>query len=496
MPGGNSAPSAKTAALLRRSEILLLVAVALGCIGTLGFAAALIPHPFAMNFEEGNILDAALRILHGQTPYPPVGGPPYVVSPYGPVFYYSLAPLVKLFGAGFTAPRLFVLVSGIMVVLLLVFLLKQWTGSWLGALSFGLLFLAMPLVRNWIFVLRVDMFALALTLAGLYVFSSSRQTMLPALLFLAALFSKITALAAPIACWLYLLLAGERRRAWSFAGWMTGLGLAGLAALAYATHGWALFHMFMTHPDPYSIAHYFANAGPVALVNIILLIAVAALAVRDFRRRTFSLPLIYFGLATLMTFTAGKLGSDPNHLVEWQAAMCLAGGCGYQALRSDAQPEPALALIPLGLALLALVAIPHSRKPGSAFAGCPAAYHFASAAPGELLTENPGAAVVSGKKIWLSNSFEYAFLGKAGRLNQEPLIRMVQERFFGAILLGSNLADLEKAAAHPDAPQSIWPPGFVSALAANYHQAGQFTCPNAAFAFEPQAGKPQPERAP
>jgi hypothetical protein len=489
MAGGNPTPATGTMTTLRRSEIAMLIAVVLGCIGTLGFAAALIPQSFELNFEEGNDLYAALRILHGQTPYPPVGGLPYVINPYGPVFYYSLAPVVKPFGASFIAPRLFVLASGIAVVFLLVFLLKRWTGSWLVALSFGLLFLAMPLARNWVWVLRVDLFGLALTLGGLCVFTSSRRTMWPALLFLAALFAKITLLAAPIACWLYLLLSGERRRAWSLAGWMTAFGLAGVGALAYATHGWALFHMFRTHTDPYSVVHYLATIGPVALVNIVLLVAVAALAVRDFRIHTFSLPLIYFALATLATATAGKLGSDPNHLLEWQAAMCLAGGCGYQAFRSHARPEPALALIPIGLALLALIAIPHHWRPSPDFAGCPAAYRFAGTAPGEVLAENAGAAVVSGKKVWLSSSFEYAFLGKAGRLNQEPLIRLVQERFFGLILLGSNFAELEKAAAHPKAPLTIWPPGFVAALAANYHQAGHFACLNAAYAFEPRPVK-------
>jgi hypothetical protein len=487
MPGDDSLRTTEPPPVFRWSENVFLAAVILGCLATLWFAAARVRVPFAVNFEEGNILNAALRITRGATPYPPVGNPPYVVSPYGPVFYYAAAPLVAWFGTGFTASRLLVLASGVLATLFLVLLLARWTGSRRIALAFGLLFLALPLVRNWIFVLRVDLFALALALAGLYVFSLRRRPVWPALLFLAALFAKITMLAAPVACWLYLLLAGERRRAWSFAGWMAGLGLAAFAALEYATGGWLAFHLFLTHPDPYLFSHYFATVLPHALLNVVLLIAAAALAVHDYRRRAFSLPLLYFLLASVATLTAGKLGSDSNHLLEWQAAMCLAAGCGYQAARRGGRPRPeaALALVPVGLMLVVLFAIPHSARLNPELTGCAEAYRFAGQHPGPLLSENSGAAVLSGKKVWLSNAFEYAFLGKAGRLDQPPLARLVRDRFFNLILLGADLPELEKQAREPAAPTTIWPPAFVSALARNYRPVARFSCRDAKVAFEP-----------
>jgi hypothetical protein len=472
---------------IRRSEILFFAIVIAGCLATFWVAARRIPLRFSVNFEEGNALNAALRITRGETPYPPVGGPPYVVNPYGPAFYYATAPLVKFFGVSFTTPRLMVLASGILAALFIALLLARWTGSWQVAFSFGLLYLALPLVRNWIFVLRADLFAVALTLAGLYAFCVSRRTAWPALLFLAAIYAKITLVAAPIACLLYLMLAGERRRAWRLAGWMVASGLAVLGALEYVTHGWLAFHLFLTHPDPYSFSRYAAIILPYALLDIVLLIAAAALAVRDFRRRAFSLPLLYFLAASVTTLTAGKMGSDPNHLLEWQAAMCLAAGCGYQELRSRPKPEPVTALMPIGLALIVLVSIPHSARPAHDLAGCAAAYRFVEKHPGQLLSESPGVAVLAGRKVWLSNSFEYAFLGRAGRLDQEPLVRLVQERFFSLILLDNDLPELEKRAREPDSPTTIWPPAFVQALARNYRPVAEFACHDANVAFEPIA---------
>src|SRR5438477_4113552 len=64
--------------------------------------------PFQVDYEEGNILNALLRIAHGYTPYPDPHGIPNVLNPYGPAAYYLLAVPVKLFGVSFLWPRLLI----------------------------------------------------------------------------------------------------------------------------------------------------------------------------------------------------------------------------------------------------------------------------------------------------------------------------------------------------------------------------------------------------
>jgi hypothetical protein len=481
----DSAQARPASPLFSCVEIVLLAFVVAGCICTIRFAAYYLPVPYSLNFEEGIILNAAVRITHGQTPYPPVGGPPYVVDPYGPVFYYTLAPLVKWFGAGFLWPRVLALTAGLAASLFIVLLLRRWTGAWAISLAFGLLYLAMPLERTWSFILRVDFFALALALAGLYGFSKGWRPIWPALLFLAALYSKPSFIAAPLACWAAAMWGGERRRGWTFIGWMAAMGLAGLGALAYFTQGWGLFHIFRTYPDPYEFGHYSSTMLPVALVDFPLLFAGAALAVRDIRQRTLSLPLAYLLLATAVTLTAGKLGADTNQLLEWQAALCLAAGCGYYAMRSLPKPEPGLALIPVGLALVVLGTALHNPRTDPRVVGCADAYRFAAQHPGELLSQNPGAAVLSGKTVWLSNPFEYKYLCDAGLLSQQPLVRLVQQKFFGLILADGEISQLRERPFNAKNTAAIWPKPFVEALEQNYRPVARFSCAYANVAYEP-----------
>lgn len=482
-------------ALLRWSEYLLVAFVALGFLDTLRFAAYYVPMRIAVNYEEGDVLHGALQIVRGQPLYPPVHGLPYIVNPYGPVFYYAIAPLVKWFGVNFTAPRLLVVGSACAVALCVILLLKRWTNSWMIALGFGLSFLAVPLVRDWIYILRVDFFGQALAVIGLYVFATRRSLIWPALLFLAGLFTKASLVAAPVACVLYLAIAGEWKRARRLTAWMMAFGALGLGVLAWLTKGWGIFSIFLTHPDPYSFSRYLNTIRPFALLDAALLAGVFALAFHDIRRRKASLPLLYLLFASIMTFTAGKFGSDANHLIEWQAALCLAAGCGYHTLRKRPRPDATAALIPVGLVILIALGLGEGLRLNPQLKGCEAAYQFAVQQPDQLLTGNSGTAVLSGKKIWISTTFEYGFLGKTGRLDQQPLIRMVQNKFFGLILIGPDPASLEHQAAHPELPSSLWPPGFVRAVLENYHPVSRFACAYANVAYEPNPPATAPRAA-
>src|SRR5579884_838004 len=116
---------------------------------------------------------------------------------------------------------------------------------------------------------------------------------------------------------------------------------------------------------------------------------------------------------------------------------------------------------------------------------CREVYGLARETPGELLSENPGAAVLSGKTVWLSNAFEFRSLSAAGRLNPQPLIGMVERRFFSLILLQEDWPTLVGQASQPPTENTIWPREFVQALGRNYRPLRTFSCAGANDAFVP-----------
>src|SRR3954470_16038060 len=79
------------------------------------FSTLPIRAPFQYDYEEGNILNALLRITQGATPYPDPRSLPNVINPYGPVAYYLLVLPVKAFGLAFVYPRAMILGCTILI---------------------------------------------------------------------------------------------------------------------------------------------------------------------------------------------------------------------------------------------------------------------------------------------------------------------------------------------------------------------------------------------
>src|SRR5579864_5952264 len=136
--------------------------------------------PFELDYEEGNVLNAAVRIIHGQTPYPPPGSFPYVFNPYGPIGYLISAAAVHIFGLALYGPRLLVLAAGVGIVFVIAFLVGHTFKRADVGFLFGALYLCSPLVWRWLPLLRVDFWVVLLSLTGIYFFVKSPRGYYPA----------------------------------------------------------------------------------------------------------------------------------------------------------------------------------------------------------------------------------------------------------------------------------------------------------------------------
>jgi dolichyl-phosphate-mannose-protein mannosyltransferase len=473
--------------LLRLSEWVMAGCIVAAALLTVWQAGAEARLPFQLDYEEGNILNAAVRLDSGQSVYPDPHAYPNALNPYGPIGYWLAAECVRLAGPSFTLPRLIMLVCGLAIALLLVLLTRQWTGSALLAAAFGLYFVANGVTRAWLPLLRVDLLAIALSLSGFWlcVRSEGRSWLPGALLFGLALFVKYTALAAPAACIFYLLLRRELRRALLLAGTLAALCLAGFAWIQAATGGLFFFHMFRTHPDPYTFRR---------LLGIFVLVepSVAALAplllaffLTKARQR---LPALLYLLCAsgVVLVTGGKAGSFINHFLEPIAACVLAAALGYEAWAQSPRAPRLLPLLPCLLGCVALYlsdGFTHdTRVVPLNVSGCTDLYSLvreSSARP--VLSENVGAVVLAGREPEVSNPFVLNQLVRHGDLPAQPLEQMVAERKFGMILLTNDPETMEMAGS------TRWWPRLVREMDRNYRVAKIYDCAEANVVLEPRS---------
>ena len=477
------------ARFLHWCEVFLLASAIAGALASVVNGLRELQLPVQSNYEEGNVLNAAVRITHGLTPYPDPRAYPNVLNPYGPVPYYLMAIPVKFWGLSFTVPRLLILGCGVLISLLLVLLVRCWAESWLLALGFGLFYLCTRTVHNWLFLLRVDLIAAVLTLAGFCVFAlRPRRWAWAVLLFAAALFTKQTALAAPAACFLYLLAQKEWRRAAAFAALLAGLGTTGLVAMHVWTHGAFTFMMFRAHPDPSSLRHLWMVIGIAA--PGLLLVAPLGLALLLVAREKFLLARLYLILATaLVLITASKEGSSPNHFLEPLAVYCLCAALTYQQMKSLPQVQRVLPLIPVGLGIAALYFVGVGTETrlhhAELLSGCPDIYQYVRAAPGQrILSEDISAVLLSGKPVQVSNPFVYTQLVEHSGFSKEPVEGLVERQEYDLIVVSKEMYWLKRGSS------DRWWPSLAQAMVRNYRVARVATCFDGGFVLAPRGRQP------
>ena len=470
--------------------------VALGCLVTFLRVAFAVPLPFQLDFGEGPMLGIAARVADGQGPYPQPTQVPYIISPYGPIPYYIFAALVKLFGVSFTAPRLFIVASGMWCATLIGLLVWHWTGSRAVGSAFGLLFLTRPTLQDWLFIARVDLMGLAFSLTGLYVFAKSRRWYLSLPFFIAGFFCKFVLVAAPLACLSYTLSKREWAKALRFAVLAAMPSVLVFLLLQQGTGGWFIFHAVSASArHPYSLWDAIGHFWPQLLQDLPLLVPVIALIHLQLLKQSISLPLFYVCVSFLATLAAvGKLGANSNYFLEWEAALCLGAGTGYSFLRKRfIRPGTRPAVV---FSLLAALTLANTRgfqvnevpkvpwqTVSPSLLDCARAYEYVKNYRGErILSENVGALVVGRKSAIVFEPFLWTRQVRSSGWPDTQVVNLIRSRQIQLVILGNDVGSLKK-----DQKQERWPPSVLDAIEQNYKLVRAFECADSSFAYEPKS---------
>lgn len=322
-------------------------------------ALTAIRFPWEMDYGEGIVWEQMRLMLAGRG-YGSIDSLPAIVFHYPPVYHLLTAALTAASGLdplavgrslSITATLLIGLFAGLIAARTVRADESARTAAICGAVAGLALFCFTP-IAFWAPLMRVDMVSIALSFAGLFV--GMRALERPGLiaasaaLFVAAVFTKQTAIVAPAALFLTFLLL-RPRSAWFFAAWCVGLGLIVLGVLAVATDGGFLRHILL-----YNANRFDARRLPSILVALIthsffitvLAVGIAARlrerlplyrgagSIAVLRQRLLAAPgdahllliLTYAALATVTTLGIAKSGSNINYFMEWMAVLAILVG--------------------------------------------------------------------------------------------------------------------------------------------------------------------------
>ncbi|WP_293882365.1 hypothetical protein [Sphingomonas sp.] len=470
---GKLLPNTLARSLAAVALLVALIPLLVGLVRYCMIIHGTILYPYELDYGEGIVWQQMNAIVAGHG-YGPIDVFPSIVFHYPPVYHLLAAGLATATGLDpLAAGRLLSIMATLAtggVTVLIVSRVATANGAdrlaWICGLIGGLLIFSMMPILHWSRFMRVDMVALLLTLAGLYLglraLSQPRAVHLAALCFVAAMFTKQTSLAAPIAVFATLLFL-RPRTAW--AGIATGAasGCAALAVLVWQTNGGFLDHILLYNINRIELGNLRWVVTMMTQHALFIGVALCAIGqsvvrgVRDYRhcqgfgdvRRTLTanpghgqsiILLVYFLLTTVMLLLIVKQGSTYNYFIEWLCAVALFAGLAVSdaavlaAGKIDAGRSILVPLVlPLAIGLQAIL-LPDTpldawRMTTAHRAEMDRLSALVRAAPKPIISDDMVVLLRSGKTVQWEPAI-FSELGLMGVWDERPFIAKIHKRDF------------------------------------------------------------------
>lgn len=246
---------------------------------------------------------------------------PYTITPYMPIFYTASAVLIKIGIPGLLAGRLISFAAMIGVFIFSwKFVLLYTRSRWYGWLTVALC-ASCTVIPGWGVMGRVDMLAIFFGVAAFhqyarYAVAGHRSLHWVGVLLIAAMLTKQTMVAGPIAIFALLWMEEGFKRALRFGAATLAGGLL-VFALLYGMFGSRfLFNTIFANVNPFAFSKL-SQHFDFYLISLGQLVLVAVLGGWRAIRSSARAPFVYLIVATLvLAATAGKIGSDTNYHLE------------------------------------------------------------------------------------------------------------------------------------------------------------------------------------
>lgn len=339
----------------------------------LPYALGVLRYPYSIDYGEGIVWQQAL-LIPGDRMYASIDAYPFIVFHYTPV-YHLFARLIAHLGLDYlTSGRLLSLASTLSIAIVIGLLTfrstrmiagrRGYVAAAIGALA---IFTAVP-VFTWSPLMRVDMLAVALSLAGVYLaaLSINRPALLywASVVFVLALYTKQSSIAAPLVS-LSVMLAVRPRQALFAAGLGLVVGSVIFLLLDWKTHGGFPRHILLYNINRLDLRHgmeltqivFRRHAFYIAAVAFYLLgtwwsvtasrpssDALACFRARLGRDRWFfglTLLSVYLIVSTALLAAVAKTGSWHNYFIEWICVWCALLGMASASVLGSVSPSSA-----------------------------------------------------------------------------------------------------------------------------------------------------------
>ncbi len=433
-------------------RIMFAMFAAVAALICIVYQAEVIPFRYSLDYGEAPLVDQAIRLSQGENIYrADLSNAPYTISNYPPLYVFVVSLGVQAVGPAkaFAVGRFVSALSAWIAAICIAFIVFRATRDRLAAFVAAVVFIAFPFVPFWSAFLRIDLLALALSLAGLALLIdqpvSLPRFIFGALLLTAAIFTRQSyALAAPLAAFVWLI-SHDWKRALALAGVVGGLSLTIFLILNISTQGGFFYNIVTANVNEFGMDRLLDNMEMFASAALLpLLVAVFSLFLIRRWNPLWTLAAPYFVGALISSLTIGKIGSNVNYFLELCAAIALAAGVAIAWSRAQAKvPHTvrALLLIVLAVGVGRMMHVMLMERTGQfrdrqvSVPELSRLETFVKDTPGPILADEfMGMLTLQGRPLEIQ-PFEVTQLSAAGKWDQTPLLESIRNHEYSAIIL-------------------------------------------------------------
>jgi hypothetical protein len=460
-----------------RATIGILAAVFLvALVRFTAHASIAFSFPYAFDYGEGVVWQQMRYIVQGQG-YQAIGIYPAIAYEYPPIFHLCAAGVARVTGIDeLYAGRLVSLASAVACAMLIARLTAYALAGENRKVVFGaatiagLAFLTLPVVDEWALLMRIDLLACALSLAGMVLAIHAPRSIgacvAAGLMFTMALYTRQTSLPAPAGAFL-VLLAVRPARAWLMAAVSVGSGLALLAVLEAATQGGFLLNIvsyninriIWDHASAFG-AVLLANVAVIGIGTFGLLDSVRRSGVRhwrdlrawlatDLKNVAVSVVVATLACKTLMLPAILKSGASDNYLIDWFSELAIFFGIAMvpvlrSTLRLPATPNVILLglvgiVLPLQTAGAGL--LPDRGAIDVQQRALDAIVDRIRQAKRPVISDDATLLIRAGRSMRWEPSIA-AELGSAGRYDEAKFVKLIEQHRFGFFVTDGDRGDV------------------------------------------------------
>ncbi len=447
---------------------LLLVSVLAGCGLYTGLflyhGVRLVLHPFDVDNSEAYLVYQGQRLSEGHFLYPPLDEPPYLIDNYPPVYPSLIAAGFLFSEPNFHWPRAIAFLSTCATAIILTFWTYRRTRHRWAALLTGLIYLSFYHVYDWGALARVDALGVLLAVLGIYCFDRFRSWKIALLFFVAALFTRQTLFAAPMALFFTLIFSPHRKEGFRFLLSLVLCGVLGLFVLFLGSAGQAWNHLVVYNANDYRLSDlwvYFRQWIVLYTVwGSIPLFILAREWKAVFGRTGEPSGLLFWFIifAVGEALLCGKIGSAPNYLLTLVAATSVSAGVFFYALeirgqRNSSECRKALNL-PVIVFLMAclwqltctihwphhsrIIDFSYTPRTQDAYSGQWLLEKELRGLEGPVLSDRAGLTLMAGQAP-VYQPFICTQLAQAGLWDQSVLLDRIENREFPRVILQFDL---------------------------------------------------------